>query len=43
MSPSEVREQVKASRLEQGLSETVSGPLLDDLAREVLGGGQDGG
>jgi hypothetical protein len=41
MTPAEVREAVRTSRREQGLSETVTGPLLAELAAEVLGGGRD--
>jgi hypothetical protein len=37
-----VRAQVAESRKAQGLSPTVEGPLLDELAREVLGGDPDG-
>jgi hypothetical protein len=42
MTPAQIRERVRASRRAQGLGETVTaGRFLDDLAREVLGLGQE--
>jgi hypothetical protein len=39
----EIRRQVEESRRAQGLSPTVAAEqFLDELAREVLGGGRDG-
>jgi hypothetical protein len=39
----EIRRQVRESRAAQGLPEHVTAErFLDDLAREVLGGGADG-
>jgi hypothetical protein len=36
MTPAQIKEQVQESRKAQGLSETVAGPVLDQLAAEVL-------
>jgi hypothetical protein len=36
MTPAQIPEAVRRSRLEQGLSATVTGPLLAELAAEVL-------